>query len=191
MNTQKPSVRRPVARALAPALMIGLGLLLAGCEEGPPRRPVAHREPVVDEAPAPPQVYFYPTQGQSPEQQDRDRFECYSWAVKQTGFDPGRQLPPQERVTVVPARAPGETTVGAAIVGALIGAAVSSPGHAGGGAIVGAAAGGLLGAAAEGSQAEQVRRIESSRGDSRYRRASSEFRRAMSACLEGRGYSVK
>ena len=191
MNTPKPFVRLPVARALAPALMIGLGLLLAGCEDGPPRRPLAHREPVVDEAPPAPRVYFYPTQGQSPELQDRDRYECYTWSVKQTGFDPGRRLPPQERVTVVPARAPGETTVGGAVVGALIGAAVSGPGHAGGGAIVGAAAGGLLGAAAEGSQAEEVRRIESSRGGSRYRREAAEYRRAMSACLEGRGYSVK
>lgn len=191
MNTQKPFVRPPVARALAPALMVGLGLLLAGCEDGPPRRQVTYREPVADEAPPMPQVYFYPTQGQGPEQQDRDRYECYTWAVKQTGFDPGRRLPPQERVAVVPARAPGETTVGGAIVGALIGAAVSSPGHAGGGAIVGAAAGGLLGAAAETSQTQEVRRVESSRGGSRYRREAAEYRRAMSACLEGRGYSVK
>jgi hypothetical protein len=191
MKSPNSLIRIPVARALTPALMIGLGLLLAGCEDAPPRRPIAHREPVVDRAPPPPQVYFYPTQGQSPEQQDRDRYECYNWAVKQTGFDPGRSLPPQERVTVVPARAPGETTVGGAIVGALIGAAVSSPGHAGGGAIIGATAGGLLGAAAENAQTQEVRRVETSRGDTRYRRESAEYRRAMSACLEGRGYSVK
>jgi len=191
MNTQNPLVRLPVVRALAPALMLGLGLLLAGCEDGPSRRPLAQREPVVDEAPPMPQVYFYPTQGQSPQQQDRDRYECYTWAVKQTGFDPSRRLPPQERVTVVPSRAPGESTVGGAIVGALIGAAVSSPGHAGGGAIIGATAGGLLGAASENAQTEEVRRIESSRGGSRYRREAAEYRRAMSACLEGRGYSVK
>ena len=186
MNTQKSLVRLPVALA---GLMIGASLL-AGCVDAPRERRVVRREPVADDAP-PPRVYFYPTQGQSPEQQDRDRYECYGWAVKQTGFDPGRSLPPQERVTVVPARAPGETTVGAAIAGALIGAAVSGPGHAGGGAIVGAAAGGLLGAAAEGAQTEEVRRVQSSRGDSRYRREAAEYRRAMSACLEGRGYSVK
>ena len=185
MNTPKSLVRLPVALA---GLMIGASLL-AGCVDAPRERRVVRREPVAEQAP--PRVYFYPTQGQSPEQQDRDRYECYGWAVKQTGFDPGRSLPPQERGTVVPARAPGEATVGAAIAGALIGAAVSGPGHAGGGAIVGAAAGGLLGAAAEGSQTEEVRRVQSSRGDSRYRREAVEYRRAMSACLEGRGYSVK
>ena len=35
-------------------------------------------------------IYVYPAKGQSQEQQDRDRYECHSWAVKQTGFDPSR-----------------------------------------------------------------------------------------------------
>lgn len=35
-------------------------------------------------------VYAYPTHGQSAEQADRDRYECYQWAVQQTGFDPSR-----------------------------------------------------------------------------------------------------
>jgi hypothetical protein len=171
-----------------PALIL-LGLL-AGCVVAPPRR--ERMAPPPPAAPPPPQVYFYPTQGQSPEQQDRDRFECYNWAVKQTGFDPGRQLPPEQRVTVVPARAPGETTVNTAIAGAILGAIVSGPGHAGGGALIGAAAGGLLGNAAENAQAQQEPvRVVRTHGDGRYAREASEYRRAMSACLEGRGYSVK
>lgn len=36
----------------------------------------------------PEDVYVYPREGQSPEQQDRDRYECHRWAVDQTGFDP-------------------------------------------------------------------------------------------------------
>ena len=35
-------------------------------------------------------VYAYPSQGQSAEQADRDRYECYQWAVDHTGFDPSR-----------------------------------------------------------------------------------------------------
>ena len=35
-------------------------------------------------------VYVYPRQGQSPEQQQQDRYECYRWAADQTGFDPTR-----------------------------------------------------------------------------------------------------
>ena len=173
------------------ALLACLGLLTA-CADVPQRAPGAYRQRVAEEAPPePPRVYFYPTKGQSTEQQDRDRYECYNWAVKQTGFDPGRSLPPQERVTVVPSRAPGEATVGAAIAGAVIGAIVSGPRNAGSGAIVGAAAGGLLGAAAESSQQQQVEQFQTRRGDQRQRREAGEYRRAMSACLEGRGYSVK
>ena len=34
--------------------------------------------------------YVYPNSGQSPEQQQTDRYECHRWAVDQTGFDPTR-----------------------------------------------------------------------------------------------------
>ena len=34
------------------------------------------------------QLYIYPSNGQTQEQQDQDRYECYSWARNQTGFDP-------------------------------------------------------------------------------------------------------
>jgi hypothetical protein len=35
-------------------------------------------------------VYLYPRNGQSTEQTQNDRYECHSWAVNQTGFDPTR-----------------------------------------------------------------------------------------------------
>src|SRR5262249_556319 len=65
---------------LAPA-----AVLLLGCVETPPPRPVRGPPP-----PPPPntQVYAYPQQGQTPEQTDRDRYDCHEWAVKQTQFDP-------------------------------------------------------------------------------------------------------
>jgi Family of unknown function (DUF6515) len=34
------------------------------------------------------ELFVYPKQGQSDEQRDRDRYECYVWAADQTGFDP-------------------------------------------------------------------------------------------------------
>jgi hypothetical protein len=40
-----------------------------------------------------PQLYVYPLKQQSSEQQDRDRYECHSWATRQTGFDPSRAYP--------------------------------------------------------------------------------------------------
>ena len=39
------------------------------------------------------QLYVYPQQGQSEEQQSKDRFECHNWAVQQSGFDPGNPPP--------------------------------------------------------------------------------------------------
>src|SRR5271166_3501275 len=35
-------------------------------------------------------MYIYPAKGQNQAQQDKDRYECHSWAVQQTGFDPSR-----------------------------------------------------------------------------------------------------
>jgi hypothetical protein len=35
-------------------------------------------------------VYLYPRNGQSDAQTQQDRYECHSWAVSQTGFDPTR-----------------------------------------------------------------------------------------------------
>ena len=37
---------------------------------------------------APAQSYVYPDKGQTQQQQDFDRGQCYSWAVQQTNFDP-------------------------------------------------------------------------------------------------------
>src|SRR5215472_10189243 len=34
------------------------------------------------------QPYIYPARGQSPQQEESDKGQCYGWAVQQTGFDP-------------------------------------------------------------------------------------------------------
>jgi hypothetical protein len=39
-------------------------------------------------APAPSNVFVYQKNGQSEEQQARDKYECHRWAADQTGFDP-------------------------------------------------------------------------------------------------------
>ena len=33
-------------------------------------------------------VFIYPNEGQSAEQQDKDKYECYNWAKTNSGFDP-------------------------------------------------------------------------------------------------------
>lgn len=42
------------------------------------------------------EIFVYPNLGQSDEQRDRDRYECYLWAVEQTSFDPGAANPDLE-----------------------------------------------------------------------------------------------
>jgi hypothetical protein len=144
------------------------------------------------------QVYFYPKAGQSTEQQSRDYYECYNWAIKQTGFDPGQtSLPPEQRIKVVPTPPPGHDTVTLSIVGAVLGALIAGPRHAAGGALIGAAGGAMAGAASDVSRQESARQMEEAYNNrdqmlsSQLDQKAIDFRRAMGACLEGRGYSVQ
>lgn len=150
----------------------------------------------------PTRVYFYPTAGQGAAQQDRDRYECHLWAVKQSGFDPSLPLPaPSPRVEVIPSPPPGHDTAVGAVTGAVIGAAIGSPRSTGEGAVVGAVAGAVIGAASDASRQEQAEVIErrydqrrydqSSQRTAQVERQAQEYRRAMGACLEGRGYAVQ
>jgi hypothetical protein len=179
-------------RKIIPALAVAAAL--AACVSTPPAREAA--------APAQPvnltKVYFYPTQGQTDAQQDRDRYDCHVWAVKESDFDPSRHIAPKAaRATVVPARAPGETIGGAAVVGAILGAAVAGPGDVAKGAVVGAMAGTVVGSAAAASEqadadaANEAASRRYARGAGRYEQEAAGYRRAMSACLTGRGYSVR
>ncbi len=145
----------------------------------------------------PTQVYFYPAAGQTPAQQDRDRYECYVWAVRQSGFDPSRpQVPPAPRVEVVPVPPTGEGAALGAVSGAILGAAVSRPHDSGSGAIIGAVLGTMVGASADAARAQQAEQIRESRDRrdlrrySQVERRAADYRRAMAACLEGRGYTV-
>lgn len=166
--------------------------VLTACAPLPPRPSPPVQQPV-DLT----RVYFYPMQGQSEAQQDRDRYDCHVWAVKQTDFDPTRHLAPREVSTVVPARNPGETIGAAAAVGAVLGAIVAGPGDVGKGAVVGAMAGTVAGSAvvaADQASADAVNAAaarRNARGSGRYDQEAAGYRRAISACLTGRGYSVR
>jgi outer membrane biogenesis lipoprotein LolB len=177
-----------------PLVLSVASLTLAACASAASPRQ-ASRVP----APAPvTQVYFYPNAGQSAAQQDRDRYECYLWAVKQSGFDPSQpQLAPQQRVEVMPMPAPGHDTAVGAATGAVIGAVVSRPHDALKGAVVGAAAGAIIGAASDTARQQQAERVQQhyEQGDAQrtahIEQQAQNYRRAMTACLEGRGYTVR
>jgi len=185
-----------------PLFLAFAALGLAACYyPGPQRavvRPLPDRGAATVSAPVT-SVYFYPRTGQTPEQQDRDRYECFNWAVNQTGFDPSWvSLPPLQRVTVAPVPAPGHDTALLGVGGAVLGALIGGPRHALGGALIGGATGAMAGAASDSARQESVRQAETAY-NARYDQAreaqwagkAEEFRRAMSACLEGRGYSVQ
>jgi uncharacterized protein YcfJ len=140
----------------------------------------------------------YPTGGQSTEQLSRDRYECYLWGVKQSGFDPSQtSLAPHQRVEVVPVQPSGSDTAAGAITGAVIGAVIAGHHDAAAGAIGGAIVGGAAGAASDAQREARVKQVQN-RYDQRdnVRMAKLEeqagnYRRALTACLEGRGYTVK
>jgi hypothetical protein len=167
--------------------VLGLAALLVACAAPPPRRSVVAAEPV------PPRIVVYPANGQSPEQLERDRYDCHIWAVQQTGFDPSRPgLPPGQRVVVEPANPPGAGTAVGAIAGAILGMAIAGPRDAGFGAVFGGLTGAAIGASSDANAQAQAnyeqRRVDQSSAQSE--QAASNYRRAISACLDARGYKT-
>src|SRR5271165_3874023 len=105
-----------------------VSLALVACVAPPPPRPVV----VV---PPPPQKLFaYPAQGQSPEQTDRDRYECHVWAVQATGVDPSRE--PGVRMYVQAPPPPGANAVSGAVSGAFVGSILAGPYNSGSGFLI-------------------------------------------------------
>jgi hypothetical protein len=143
-------------------------------------------------------VYAYPLRDQTPEQQDRDRYECHVWAVKQSGFDPSApSLPHRTHVRVVRAPEQPSSVPGATVTGAVLGAIIGGPHNGGEGAVVGAVAGAAVGAASDAQRDERNQEIEQARSDAQRTRDSAveqkagDYRRAIAACFAGRGYSTQ
>jgi predicted lipid-binding transport protein (Tim44 family) len=140
-------------------------------------------------------LMVYPAKGQSSDQTEKDKFECYSWAKGQTGFDP-MAMPTATRPAP---QSSGASTAGGAVKGgaggALGGLAIGAiAGNAKRGAAIGAASGALFGGARSHNQKkqdEQAQQQWANEQASNYARQRSEYNRAYAACLEGKGYSVK
>lgn len=138
----------------------------------------------------------YPAQGQSQDQMEKDKFECYSWAKNQTGFDPmktptaSKPPPPKEKVT----GGAGRGAVGGGLLGAGIGAIAGGKKGAGRGALIGAGSGAVVGGMRRSDQKrreDQRRQQWEQEETQKYASGRNQYDRAYSACLEGRGYSVK
>ena len=128
----------------------------------------------------------YPAKGQSAQQKQKDDKECMSWAKSDTGIDPVAAAAPAPQQTG-PATGGGERVRGAArgaVGGAVIGGIA---GDAGTGAGVGAAAGTMAG----GARARKNQAAENQQAQQQQQQTLNTFYRAYSACMEGRGYTVK
>ena len=120
--------------------------------------------------------------GQSLEQTRRDRYECHNWAVEQTGESP--PVIPVAAAVSADKRDLRRERIGRAIVGATIGGTIGSllgDWHDANETVLAAAAVGAgIGAATAGRKGKQAAAPE----------GPSDYLRALTACLEGRGYSV-
>jgi predicted lipid-binding transport protein (Tim44 family) len=150
------------------------------------------------------QLFIYPAKGQSQEQLGKDRYECHTWAVQQTGFDPTNPQSAQAPAQAAPPP-PSEPQQGGLLRGAGRGAAIGAVGgaiggDAGRGAAIGAATGALIGGfrrrdqqRRQASQHQQWQRQQAQVQAQQQQAMSgqrSNYNRAMSACLTARGYTV-
>lgn len=134
-------------------------------------------------------LIIFPAKGQSNEQTEKDKFSCYGWAKGQTGFDPmaapttSTAPPSQQKKSGGAVRG----ALGGAALGAILGDSSRSARNAG---VAGALVGGVRQNSANNKTAqntEQWKQQESSN----YANNRNKYNRAYSACLEGKGYTVK
>lgn len=129
---------------------------------------------------------IYPANGQDITQQKSDEGECFVWARDNSGFDPMTQSAVQTPQTQ---QAKGGALKGAA-GGAAIGAIVGDSDDAATGAAVGA----LVGASRQNRRnkaAAQQAQAQATSAQATQDAGRQSYDRAYSACLEGRGYTVR
>ena len=178
-----------------------LVLMLDGCAQNGPglglgMSPMATPAPPPPPTPAPPlsapsRTFGYPEKGQTAQQQEFDRGQCYSWAVQQSGFDPANPPPaPPPPAAQAPQGGLFRGAFGGAALGA-VGGAIG--GNAGEGAAIGAAVGGLFGMMRRAHQVEQEQQQQASSAaqqQSALSQGRATYNRAFGVCMTGRGYSV-
>ena len=151
------------------------------------------------------QPYIYPNMGQTPQQQESDKGQCYMWAVQQTGFDPANpqvaMAPPPQPSQQQPQAPQGGLFRGAAGGAALgaVGGAIG--GDAGKGAAIGAGVGALFGGMRrmrweeqqqqQMQQQQQQQQSYAAQQQNAMAQGRANYERAFGACMAGRGYTVR
>lgn len=188
---------KPVGPQQLPALAVSVLAVWAGAS-------------AFAQAPVAAKPAIYPTKGQTDAQQEKDKSDCYTWATKQTGYDPVQALQQQQQQQAQaaqtqqaqPAAAPQGQRAKGAVGGAAGGAAIGAiAGDTGKGAAIGATVGVLAGGAkkrrqeAEQQQAAQQAQQQVLQQQNQLNAAASQkladYTRNFGACMQGKGYSVK
>lgn len=134
-------------------------------------------------------LMIFPAKGQSDATMEQDKFSCYGWAKGQTGFDPMKapttSTPPPSQQQQSGGAVRG--AVRGAALGAIIGDSSKSARNAG-------AAGALIGGVRQrsaNSKTQQNTEQWQQQESSKYANDRNQYDRAYSACLEGKGYTIK
>src|SRR5215469_8990251 len=180
------------------------GLTLGGWASAQTATPGSSAEP-----------FIYPSKGQTAQQEQKDKNECYGWASQQTGFDPAQELEEQQ-AAAARARQQSqqaqqtavqqfESTQGQGVGGAVMGAAGGTiigaiAGDAGRGAGIGAAVGLLAGwhrrraeeiaAANQQLQTQQQIAAQSGQQLAISQQKLANYNLAFKTCMQGRGYTL-
>jgi hypothetical protein len=147
-------------------------------------------------------VYAFPGAGQAAAQQSQDENECYTWAVQETGNDPfhiASQAAELQQQAAQQQQQAQQSTSGSAVKGAVGGAAGGAligaiAGNAGKGAAIGAGVGAIGNRARAESQAQKASQQAAHQSQTAARTSAAQmtdFKKAFSACLEAKKYTVR
>lgn len=134
-------------------------------------------------------LFVFPSKNQDAATQDADEVACFKWAKEQTGFDP---MNPTKVVAAQVDQSPDGTAVVGAAGGAAAGAAIGAiAGDAGEGAAIGAIVGSLRGRRASVARKHEQQAANNKTAAAREEALMGNYKKAFSACMEGKGYTVK
>lgn len=181
------------------AATLGVGLSVPARAQEPAPTPVCPAGMTCTTVPLPSSelgMSVFPAGGQSREVQFTDETQCFGWAKETTGIDPALVKANPDSAAKAAAAKAAEATTGAAVGGAARGAAAgaligAAAGDAGKGAAIGAAAGAVGGRRAKKQVEGKAAAAGAQQANAQAAELMTKFKNAMTACLEGKGYTVK
>lgn len=134
-------------------------------------------------------LFVFPAKDQDATTQSNEEYECYKWAMKETGVNP--LDPPKVEAEKVETGPDGSAVVGAA-GGAAAGAAIGAiAGDTGKGAAIGAVVGGLRGRRARAYHQQKAVQESQATAEATEAEMMNNFKKAFTACMTAKGYTVQ